>query len=58
MKGELSNQDTIQVKFPKEMATIFKDLREERAANFEPTSNKSIAIDAVKLFHSKVLKRK
>ncbi|WP_407447813.1 hypothetical protein [Fibrobacter sp.] len=43
--------DTIQVKIPAEMSTLFDDLKEVRAANFEPTSYQSIVIDAVKAFH-------
>ena len=50
-KKELTMADTIQVKIPAEMSTLFDDLKEVRAANFEPTSYQSIVIDAVKAFH-------
>lgn len=41
----------IQVKLPAEMDTLFDDLKEVRASNYEPTSNLSIVIDAVKAYH-------
>lgn len=49
--------ESIQVKLPPEMATLFDDLKEVRAKDFEPTTNLSIIIDAVKAFHkAKVVK--
>lgn len=49
--------DTIQIKLPTEMNRIFEDLKEVRAKNFEPTSNLSIAVDAIKAFHKSKVKR-
>lgn len=48
--------DTIQVHLPPEMNPVFEDIREIRAKEFKPTSNKSIVIDAVKDLHKKVTK--
>ena len=45
--------ETIGVKLPTEMATLFDEIREVRAANIEPTSNTAIVIDAVKEYHRK-----
>ena len=49
--------DTIQVKMPPEMNSFFTELKEVRAANFEPTSNLSIVIDAVKAYHKSRVKK-
>ena len=46
--------ESIQVKLPPEMTKIFADIKVERAAKFEPLSNVSIVIDAVKAMHSKI----
>lgn len=49
--------ESIQVKLPPEMAPLFDDLKKVRAKDFEPTTNLSIIIDAVKAFHkAKVVK--
>lgn len=50
-------QIPIQVKIPGEMSPLFEDLREVRSANFEPTSNLSIVIDAVKSFHKQKVRK-
>lgn len=47
----------ISMKVPKEMGTLVEEIRAARLANFEPTSNTSIARDAVKALHEKVVKR-
>lgn len=36
------------------MTQTFEDIRKVRAANSEPTTNKSIVIDAVKEMHSRL----
>ena len=46
--------ESIQVKLPPEMTKIFADIKVERAAKFEPLSNVSIVIDAVKAMHSRL----
>lgn len=46
----------IQVHLPQELTTVFDDIREVRAKEFKPTSNKAIVIDAVKDMHKKVTK--
>lgn len=43
--------ECIQVKLPVEMDTLFDDLKKVRSENFEPTSNQSIVIDAIKAYH-------
>lgn len=50
--------EIVQVKLPKEMTPIFEDIRNVRAINSEPTTNKSIVIDAVKKMHSEVVQEK
>lgn len=57
LQGRKAMAESIQVKLPPEMATLFDDLKEVRAKDFEPTTNLSIIIDAVKAFHkAKVVK--
>lgn len=46
--------EIVQVKLPREMTQTFEDIRKVRAANSEPTTNKSIVIDAVKKMHSEI----
>ena len=47
----------VQVKLPIEMSPLIDELKVVRAEKFEPTSNLSIVIDAVKAYHkSKVRK--
>ena len=46
-------QNVIQVKLPPEISTLFDDLKAVRAKNFEPLTNTSIVIDAVKDYHRK-----
>ncbi len=41
----------IQVKLPSEMNKLFDEIKVVRAANFEPLTNLSIVIDAVKEYH-------
>lgn len=48
--------EIVQVKLPREMTQTFEDIRKVRAANSEPTTNKSIVIDAVKEMHSRLKK--
>lgn len=45
--------ESIQVKIPPEMTQMFNELKAVRAAYFEPTTNLSIVIDAVKEYHRK-----
>lgn len=45
----------IQIKLPPEMSSLLDDIRAKRAAKFEPLSNKSIVIDAIKAMHSNVM---
>lgn len=42
---------------PIEMNVLFSELKEERIKNFEPTSNVSIVIDAVKYYHKSRIKK-
>lgn len=50
--------EIVQVKLPKEMTPIFEEIRNVRATNSEPTTNKSIVIDAVKKMHNEVVSSK
>lgn len=50
-KGNTIMAESIQVKLPPEMTPMFDDIKEVRAASFEPTSNTAIVIDAVKAYH-------
>ena len=43
--------ESVQVKLPPEMTPMFEEIKEVRAAAFEPTSNTAIVIDAVKAYH-------
>lgn len=45
----------INFKVPKEMGSLIEEIRSARAANFESTSNTSIAKDAIKALHKKVV---
>lgn len=47
----------ISMKVPKEMGPMVEEIRAARLANFESTSNTSIARDAVKALHEKIVKR-
>ena len=58
MIKQSSKQESIQVKFPVEMAPLFDKLREIKKANFEPSSNKAIAVDAVKTLFLNTKERK
>jgi hypothetical protein len=53
---EEKNMPEIQVHLPMELNPVFEEIREVRAKEFKPTSNKSIVIDAVKDMHKKVTK--
>lgn len=44
----------IQMQLPDEMLKYITDIKKVREANAEPTSNKSIAIDALKAYHKTV----
>lgn len=48
--------ESIQARLPAEMTQIVKDIKEVREKNLEPTSTKSIIIDALKDLHKKVTK--
>lgn len=50
-------QTPVQVILPVEMNVLFSELKEERIKNFEPTSNVSIVIDAVKFYHKSRVKK-
>lgn len=47
----MAEEKLIQVKLPSEMNTLFDEIKVVRAANFEPLTNLSIVIDAVKEYH-------
>jgi len=49
--------ECVQVKLPIEMSPLIDEIKEVRAANFEPTSNLSIVIDAVKAFHKNKVRK-
>lgn len=53
---EEKNMPEIQVHLPMELNHVFEEIREVRAKEFKPTSNKSIVIDAVKDMYKKVKK--
>lgn len=53
-QAQSKHQPLIQVKLPPEMNSMFDDIRKVRADKFEPTSNKSIIIDAVKEMHARI----
>lgn len=44
----------IQVKLPPEMDDMFAEIKVYRAKKFEPLSNTSIVIDAIKEMHSRI----
>ena len=46
--------ECVQVKLPPEMTKIVDEIRVVRISNCEPTSNKSIIIDALKDMHSRI----
>lgn len=46
--------ETIQARLPAEMTPIIKEIKIFREKNLEPTSTKSIIIDALKDMHSKM----
>lgn len=46
--------ETIQARLPAEMTPIVKDIKIFREKNLEPTSTKSIIIDALKMMHSTI----
>lgn len=43
--------ERVQVKLPPEMNPLFAEIKAVRAKEFEPLSNISIVIDAVKAYH-------
>ena len=43
--------ETIQARLPAEMTPIVKEIKVYREKNLEPTSTKSIIIDALKMMH-------
>ena len=49
----MQDDKLIQVKLPAEMTPLFDEIKAVRAANFEPLTNLSIVIDAVKDYHRK-----
>lgn len=46
--------ECVQVKLPPEMTKIVDEIKIDRAAKCEPTSNKSIVIDALKDYYNKI----
>lgn len=52
--SEAKKTPEIQIKLPPEMAVMLDNIRKFRIDNFEPTSTKSIVIDAVKEMHSRI----
>lgn len=46
--------ESVQARLPAEMTTIINEIREARGKNLEPTSTKSIMIDALKEMHSRL----
>lgn len=49
--------DCIQVILPPEMTPLFDEIKEVRAAELEPTSNRQIVIDAVKAYYKTRVKK-
>ena len=43
--------ETIQVHLPSEINALLSDIKADRAKRFEPISNKSIVMDAIKAMH-------
>lgn len=50
--------ESIQARLPAEMTPIVNEIREARNKNLEPTSTKSIIIDALKEMHSRIKAKK
>ena len=46
--------ETIQARLPAEMTRIVNEIKVQREKNLEPTSTKSIIIDALKEMHSRL----
>ena len=46
--------ETIQARLPAEMTRIVNEIKAQREKNLEPTSTKSIIIDALKEMHSRL----
>jgi hypothetical protein len=46
--------ESVQTKLPAEMVPIVKEIKAYREKNLEPTSYKSIVIDALKDYYNKV----
>lgn len=46
--------ETIQARLPAEMTKIVNEIKVQREKNLEPTSTKSIIIDALKEMHSRL----
>ena len=46
--------ETIQARLPAEMTPIVKEIKVVREKNLEPTSTKSIIIDALKMMHANI----
>lgn len=44
----------LQVKLPEEAWNLVEDIKEARAKKLEPTTNKSIVVDAIKKMHSEI----
>ena len=53
-KKDVKMAKLLQVKLPPEMDAMFADIKAERAKKFEPLSNTSIVIDAIKEMHSRI----
>lgn len=49
--------ECIQVILPPELTPLFDDIKKVRAAEFEPTTNRQIVIDAVKAYHKSRVKK-
>ena len=46
--------ETIQARLPAEMTPLVKEIKVVREKNLEPTSTKSIIIDALKMMHANI----
>lgn len=44
----------LQVKLPEEAWNLVEEIKEVRAKKLEPTTNKSIVVDALKKMHSEI----
>lgn len=49
--------DSVQVILPPELTPLFDEIKAVRAAEFEPTSNRQIVIDAIKAYHKSRVKK-